>query len=80
MRSVGFEDVRMEPHAFSAAHFELDSFGAAIIPSIRSFVSGRRGVSIDEADAWASELNELGERDEFYFASLQFCFLGTRPS
>ena len=80
LRSVGFEDVRMEPHPFAAAHFDSDSYGVAIIPTIRSFVSGRRGVSRDEASAWAWELNELGERDEFYFASLQFCFLGRRPS
>jgi len=52
----------------------------AIIPTIESFVAGRRGLSGDDASAWASELTELGERDEFYFASLQFCFLGTRPS
>ena len=80
MRSVGFGDVRMEAHPFATAHFDPDSIGVAIIPTIKSFVSGRRGVSKDEADAWASELNELGERDEFYFASLQFCFLGTRQS
>ena len=52
----------------------------AIIPTIASFVAGRRGLSGDDASAWAAELTELGERDEFYFASLQFCFLGTRPS
>ena len=80
MRSAGFEDVRMQPHAFATSHFDSDSYGVAIIPAIRTFASGRRGVSGDEAEAWASELNELGERDEFYFASLQFCFLGTRPS
>jgi arsenite methyltransferase len=80
MRAAGFADVRMEPHPFATAHFDPDSYGVAIIPAISSFVSGRRGVSADEAGAWASELNELGERDEFYFASLQFCFLGTRPS
>ena len=80
MRSAGFEGVRMEPHAFATARFDPDSYGVAIIPAIRNFVSGRRGVSGDEADAWASELSELGERDEFYFAGLQFCFLGTRPS
>jgi arsenite methyltransferase len=80
MRSAGFQDVRMEPHPFAAACFEPGSYGVAIIPTIASFVSGRRGVSAGDASAWASELRELGERDEFYFASLQFCFLGTRPS
>lgn len=80
MRSAGFKDVRMEPHPFATAHFDPDSYGVAIIPAIRNFVTGRRDVSEDEAEAWASELKELGDRDKFYFASLQLCFLGTRPS
>jgi arsenite methyltransferase len=80
MRSAGFQDVRMEPHPFATAHFDPASYGVAIIPAITSFVSGRRDVNRDDAEAWASELAELGERDEFYFASLQFCFLGTRQS
>ena len=80
MRSVGFQDVRMEPHPVATAHFDPGSYGVAIIPVISSFVSGRRGVNGNEAKAWASELNELGEHDEFYFASLQFGFHGTRPS
>jgi hypothetical protein len=80
MRAAGFEDVRMEPHPFATARFDPDSYGVANIPAIRNFVSGRRGVSGNEAEAWASELNGLGDRDEFYFACLQCCFLGTRSS
>jgi arsenite methyltransferase len=80
MRSAGFGDVRMTPHPFAAAHFDPGSYGVAIIPLVTSFVPGRRGVTGDDATAWASEQTELGERDEFYFASLQFGFLGTRPS
>jgi hypothetical protein len=80
MRSAGFQDVRMEPHPFATAHFDPGSYGVAIIPAIASFVPGRRGVSGDEAKAWALELNDLGNRGEFCFASLQFCFPGIRPS
>ena len=80
MRAAGFEDVRMEPHPFATARFDPDSYGMAIISAIRNFVAGRRGVTGDEAEAWASELNGLSDRDEFYFACLQCCFLGTRPS
>jgi arsenite methyltransferase len=80
MRSAGFQDVRMEPHAFATASFDPGSYGVAIIPAIASFVAGRQGVNRDDVSAWASELNELGERDEYYFASLQFCFSGTRAS
>ena len=69
-----------EPHPFATARFDPDSYGMAIISAIRNFVTGRRGVTGDEAEAWASELNGLDDRDEFYFACLQCCFLGTRPS
>jgi arsenite methyltransferase len=80
MRSAGFQEVRMESHPFATASFDRGSYGVAIIPMIASFVSGRGDVSAGDARAWASELGDLGERDEFYFASLQLCFLGTRPS
>jgi hypothetical protein len=36
-------------------------------------------VSKDEAKVWAAEQRELGQRGEFYFACLQFCFTATRP-
>jgi SAM-dependent methyltransferase len=80
MRSAGFSQVSMEAHTFATAHFDPDAYGVASIPMIRGFVSDRRGVTRDEAKAWASELQRLGERDEFYFACLQFCFRGERPS
>ena len=78
MRSAGFKEVEMEAHSFATAEFDPDTYGAAAVPIIRSFVPGRNGVSKDEAKAWAAEQQEFGERGEFYFACLQFCFKGTR--
>jgi hypothetical protein len=80
MRSVGFQDVEARAHSFAAAHLDPDSYGVALVPMITSFVAGRNGVSKDEAKAWAAEQRELGQRDEFYFACLQFCFTARRPS
>jgi arsenite methyltransferase len=79
MRSTGFEDVKMEPHSFASAEFDPDSYGAATIPIISGFAAGRNGVSGAEAKAWAAEQLELGQRGEFYFACVQFCFTATRP-
>jgi hypothetical protein len=78
MRRAGFEQVEMEGHSFAAADFDPDTYGAAAVPIIRGFVSGRNGVTNDEANAWAAEQRELGERGQFYFACLQFCFTGRR--
>ena len=78
MRSAGFEQVEMQAHSFATVNFDRDSYGAAAVPMVGSFVPGRNGVSEDDAKAWVAEQRELGERGEFYFACLQFCFTGTR--
>ena len=79
MRAAGFADVTMEAHSFATADFDPDTYGAANVPLIANFVAGRNGVTKDEAAAWMNEQQELGERGEFYFACLQFCFTATRP-
>jgi arsenite methyltransferase len=74
LRSVGFEDVRMEAHPFVTIEFDLDSYGAAVVPFIGGFVAGRQGITEAEAQAWVAEQRRLGERGEFYFAVIQSCF------
>ena len=78
LRSVGFEDVRAEGHAFATTEFIPDAFGAAIMPLIVSFIAGRGGITEEGAQAWAAEQRELGERGEFFFACTQFCFTAAR--
>jgi ubiquinone/menaquinone biosynthesis C-methylase UbiE len=79
LRAAGFADVAMQAHSFATASFDPDTYGAANVPLIGSFVAGRNGVTKDEAAAWMEEQRQLGERGEFYFACLQFCFTATRP-
>jgi SAM-dependent methyltransferase len=78
MRSAGFEAVETEAHSFDTVDFDPDTYGAAAVPIIASFVPGRNGVSEHEARAWAAEQRELGKRGEFYFACLQLCFKARR--
>ena len=79
LRSAGFTDVRMTAHAFATAEFDDDSYGAALVPFIGAFVTGRQGLTEQEAQAWVAEQRELGERGEFYFAVAQFCFTARKP-
>lgn len=78
MTNAGFSGVEMRGHSFATSRFDPDSYGAANVPLIGSFVGGHRGVSEDEAEAWMAEQRTLGERGEFYFACIQFCFSATR--
>ena len=50
----------------------------AAIPVIEKYVAGHEAIGRDEASAWAAEQRELGERGEFFFACIQFCFTGIR--
>jgi hypothetical protein len=52
----------------------------AILPLIQDYLAGRDDISPDEAAAWATEQRDLGERGEFFFACIQFCFTATRPA
>ena len=50
------------------------------MPFIATFVAGRQGIGEVEAEAWGAEQRELMERDEFYFASTQFCFTAKKSA
>jgi arsenite methyltransferase len=79
LRAAGFADVAMQAHSFATASFDPDTYGAANVALIGNFVAGHNGVTQDEAAAWIDEQRRLGERGEFYFACLQFCFTAVRP-
>jgi arsenite methyltransferase len=79
LRSAGFEDVRMEAHPFATCGLDPETYGAALLPLIGAFVVGRNGITDEQAQAWLSEQQRLGERAEFYFASTQLCFTATKP-
>ncbi len=76
LRAAGFKDVRMEGHAFATTELSAETYGGATLPVIERYV-GQQGS--DDVDAWAEEQRALGDRGEFYFACMQFCFRATRP-
>jgi ubiquinone/menaquinone biosynthesis C-methylase UbiE len=80
MRSVGFEQVRMQAHPFATCELDPETYGAAMLPFIGMFVVGRDQITDDEAQTWVYEQQQLGVRGEFYFASTQLCFTATKPS
>jgi arsenite methyltransferase len=77
LRAAGFEDVRMDGHAFATAGLSEETYGGAALPVIERYVRQQRSADVD---AWAEEQRALGERGEFYFACMQFCFSGVRSA
>jgi ubiquinone/menaquinone biosynthesis C-methylase UbiE len=78
--AAGFVQVEMRAHGFASAEYDPETYGVALVPVIRDFVSNRGDVREEEARAWAAEQRELGERREYFFACTQFCFTATRPA
>jgi SAM-dependent methyltransferase len=76
LRAAGFEHVRMDGHAFATTELTEETYGGATLPVIERYVRQRGSADVD---AWADEQRALGERGEFYFACMQFCFSGVRP-
>jgi arsenite methyltransferase len=77
LRAAGFEDVRIDGHAFATTELSPETYGGATLPVIERYV-GQQGSS--DVDAWADEQRALGQRGEFYFACMQLCFSGVRPA
>jgi arsenite methyltransferase len=74
LRSAGFDDVRMEGHAFATDDVDEESYAGGLGPLMAGFVG------TDEAVAWLEEQRELQAHGESYFACIQFCFTASAPA
>jgi len=79
LRNAGFEDVRMDAHAFATTELIPDAYGGSLVPLHEQYVADQGGMS-QKAKAWADEQRELGDRGEFFFTVTQFCYTATRRS
>ncbi len=79
LREAGFEDVRMEGHAFATNELSPETYGGFLVSFAEQFVVDQRLVDAADAGAWADEQRALAERGDFYFACIQFCFAASRP-
>ena len=77
LRNAGFQDVRMDAHAFATTELIPDAYGGSLVPLLEQYVAEQGGMSQQEAKAWADEQRELGDHGEFFFTVTQFCFTAT---
>jgi hypothetical protein len=67
-------------HVFSTiSTLDPETYGAAIIPIIASYVTNNRLIDENTVKAWVDDQRNLSEKGEFYFAGVQFCFSGVKP-
>jgi len=75
---AGFAVTHVEviPIVNAALHAHCYSHG--ILAAIAGFAPGHRGVTAEEAKAWAADLRELGARGEYFFSINRYAFGGVR--
>jgi arsenite methyltransferase len=78
LRQAGFKLVEQRVVTQFNPISDVDSFSYRLIPIVKSFVPGRKGVTNQDAEAWAEELQQLGE--DYFFCLNQFLFLVTKPN
>jgi len=59
---------------------DANSFSSGLLDLVQRFVPGRRGVSREEADAWAADLRARGAEDAYFFSLNQYFFLARKPA
>jgi ubiquinone/menaquinone biosynthesis C-methylase UbiE len=61
------------------ATFDANTFSNQLIDSIVPFVSGRNGLTRDEAEAWADDIRLAGKRGEYFFSLNRYLFVAKKP-
>lgn len=79
LRHAGFRvELQQVIPLFNPAYDE-NTYSNRIIDLIVPFLIGRNGITRDEAEAWARELRQFGDRGEYFFSLNRYLFLAKRP-
>jgi ubiquinone/menaquinone biosynthesis C-methylase UbiE len=76
LRAAGWCDVDVAGYTFTNTELTQDSVSASLIGLVTNFVAPRLGTELTEA--WASDLQELGEAGRYFFTCAQFCFAANK--
>jgi hypothetical protein len=80
LREAGFTMGRRAAIPVFNTEYDPDSFSHGFTGLIAGFVAGRQGLSAEEAQAWADELRELGERGDYFFSLNRYLFVAEKPT
>jgi ubiquinone/menaquinone biosynthesis C-methylase UbiE len=80
LRSAGFELHAQSVVTQFNPSYDANTYSFHLVRLVSSFAAGRKSVSREEANEWASELRLLGERGEYFFCLNQFLAVVVKPS
>jgi arsenite methyltransferase len=77
MRSAGLRLERCEAVPLVETRYEPESFGAGMLPVIRS-TAVRGGVDAAAVDAWVADIRSRTADGEYFFATIRFVFVARK--
>jgi SAM-dependent methyltransferase len=80
LRDAGFEDVRLDAHAFATDRFAPETYLGTIVALVESYVGGLGDDAADDVRGWVADLRDLDEQGAFYAAVTQVRVAARRPA
>lgn len=80
LSAAGFEVTAQTVLPIFNPRFEEATYSNRMIDLIAAFVVGRRGITAEEAGAWAAELRQLGGDQRYFFSLNRYLFMATKPA
>lgn len=75
LNRAGFQVTKQQIIPLLNANFDPNTYSNRLIDLIIPFVVGRGRITQNEADAWARELRDCGEKGEYFFSLNRYLFL-----
>jgi hypothetical protein len=78
LRKAGFAEIGMTGHSFVTNELTPQAYGGSLVAIVLKYLRDLDDFPDDDAQAWADEQTELGEKGEFYSACVQCCVTAVR--
>ncbi len=79
LKQAGFAVRRRDVIPLVNPELHVNTYSHGMMGLIASYVAGRRGVTREEAEAWAADLQALGKAGEYFFSLNRYLFLAVKP-
>jgi arsenite methyltransferase len=76
---AGFRIERREVVPIFNPELDPNTYSHGLIALIASFTPGRRGITREDAEAWAEDLRRLGAEGLYFFSLNRYLFLAVKP-
>jgi hypothetical protein len=80
LRAAGFESVQVNVIVLINDRYHSNTYSFGVIPLLAAYGKKNGLVPREEADAWAADLQALGERGDYFFSLNRYLFSITKPA